>query len=60
MLGLRTKFGVPRELLSQLGVDSVQVAQQLAIGTLTMQEERIVVTKRGRLLVDRLVVDFLQ
>jgi hypothetical protein len=27
---------------------------------LTMQEERIVVTKRGRLLVDRLVVDFLQ
>jgi hypothetical protein len=47
-------------LLSQLGVDSVQVAQQLASGTLTMQEERIVVTKRGRLLVDRLVVDFLQ
>jgi coproporphyrinogen III oxidase-like Fe-S oxidoreductase len=60
MLGLRTKFGVERQLLNDLGVAAGKVANQLAQGLLTLSGSRVVVTKAGRLLVDRLVVDFLQ
>lgn len=60
MLGLRTKFGVPRQLPSQLGVNPNKIANQLAAGTLTLREDRLLPTAAGRLLIDRLVVDFLQ
>lgn len=60
MLGLRTKFGVDRNLLSELEIPSEKVANQLAAGTLSLAGQRVVPTKNGRLLVDRLVVDFLQ
>jgi oxygen-independent coproporphyrinogen-3 oxidase len=60
MLGLRTKFGVSRELPRELGIDPEKIAKQLALGTLTLIDDRIVPTDAGRLLVDRLVVDFLQ
>lgn len=60
MLGLRTKYGVSRDLPAKLGVDPVKIAQQISAGTLTMQQDRLLPTEAGRLLVDRLVVDFLQ
>ena len=60
MLGLRTKFGVDRSLLSALEIPAEKVANQLAEGTLTFAGQRVLPTKSGRLLVDRLVVDFLQ
>jgi oxygen-independent coproporphyrinogen-3 oxidase len=60
MLGLRTKYGVSRDLPAKLGIDPVKIAQQISTGTLTMQQDRLLPTKAGRLLVDRLVVDFLQ
>ncbi len=60
MLGLRTKFGVERQLLNDLGVAAEKVANQIAQGLLTLSGSRVVATKAGRLLVDRLVVDFLQ
>jgi oxygen-independent coproporphyrinogen-3 oxidase len=59
MLGLRTRDGVRRELLSELEVNGAKVAQQLATGLITMDRERIFLTRAGRLLADRLVVDFL-
>lgn len=60
MLGLRTKFGVDRKLFSELEIPSEKVATQLAAGTLSLAGQKVVPTKNGRLLVDRLVVDFLQ
>lgn len=60
MLGLRTKFGVSRQLPRDLGIDSEKIAQQIALGTLSLENDRIVPTDAGRLLIDRLVVDFLQ
>lgn len=60
MLGLRTKYGVERALLAKLGVDSARVAEQIGQGNLTLVGDRVVSTDRGRLLIDRLVVDFLQ
>jgi oxygen-independent coproporphyrinogen-3 oxidase len=60
MLGLRTKFGIARDLPRELGIDAQKIANQLAVGTLSLQGDRIVPTDAGRLLIDRLVVDFLQ
>lgn len=60
MLGLRTKFGVSRELPGLLGVEAAKVARQISLGTLNLEGDRLVPTKTGRLLVDRLVVEFLQ
>jgi oxygen-independent coproporphyrinogen-3 oxidase len=60
MLGLRTKFGVERSLLSELQISAEKVASQIAAGTLSLQGSRVVPTRSGRLLIDRLVVDFLQ
>jgi oxygen-independent coproporphyrinogen-3 oxidase len=60
MLGLRTRFGVERSLLSRLQIPAQKVASQLSAGTLSLQGDRVVPTESGRLLIDRLVVDFLQ
>lgn len=59
MLALRTQHGVPRSLLVELGVSPKLVAEYLAHGLLTMDADRIWVTTAGRLLVDRIVLDFL-
>lgn len=59
MLALRTQLGVPRSLLGELGVSPRLVAENLAQGLLTMDADRIWVTPAGRLLVDRIVLDFL-
>jgi coproporphyrinogen III oxidase-like Fe-S oxidoreductase len=60
MLGLRTRFGIDRSLLSELQIPAQKVASQLSAGTLSLQGDRVVPTESGRLLIDRLVVDFLQ
>ena len=59
MLGLRTAEGVRKGLLAELGVNTERVAQALADGLITMSSSTISVLPAGRLLVDRLVVDFL-
>lgn len=59
MLGLRTDSGVPRSLLGELAVPAKVVSEALANGLLSMDVNRIWVTIRGRLLVDRIVLDFL-
>ena len=60
MLGLRTKFGVRRDLMAELGIDPVQVATQLGRGMLELRGDRLVLTRAGRLLADGLVLDFLK
>ena len=59
MLGLRTQTGVERSLLSELSVSAKLVSEALGAGLLTMDANRIWVTAKGRLLVDRIVLDFL-
>ena len=59
MLELRTNSGVPRSTLRELEVPSAKVAGYLGQGLLHMEADRVVVTKPGRLLVDRIVLDFL-
>lgn len=59
MLGLRTKFGVARSLFTKLSIDPEKVAEQIAAGFLTTDGQRVYLTSRGRLLADRLVVNFL-
>lgn len=59
MLGLRTRYGVERSLLSNLGVEPTKVAQQIGLGNLKLLGDRVIPTDAGRLLVDRLVIDFL-
>jgi oxygen-independent coproporphyrinogen-3 oxidase len=59
MLGLRTQTGVERSLLSELSVSAKMVSEALGAGLLTMDANRIWVTAKGRLLVDRIVLDFL-
>lgn len=57
MLRLRTKQGLPREVLSDLGVSATKVASYLAQGLLTLSSDAISVTEKGRLLVDGIAVD---
>ncbi|MEY4409180.1 MAG: hypothetical protein RLZZ138_431 [Actinomycetota bacterium] len=57
MLRLRTKQGLPREVLSDLGVSATKVASYLAQGLLTFCSDAIAVTENGRLLVDGIAVD---
>lgn len=57
MLGLRTKAGLHRSVLSDLRVSTRKVAGYIADGLLTLQAERVKVTERGRLLVDGIAVD---
>ena len=59
MLGLRTQTGVERSLLGELSVSAKLVSEALGAGLLTMDANRIWVTAKGRLLVDRIVLDFL-
>ena len=59
MLGLRTQKGVRRDLLSDLGAKPQKVASAIGEGLLGLTKDRVVVMPKGRLLVDRLVVDFL-
>jgi oxygen-independent coproporphyrinogen-3 oxidase len=57
MLRLRTKFGLPRSVLSDLKVPAEKVAGYITDGLLTLQADRVRVTDRGRLLVDGIAVD---
>lgn len=57
MLGLRTKAGLHRSVLSDLRVSTQKIAGYIADGLLTLQTERVKVTERGRLLVDGIAVD---
>lgn len=57
MLRLRTRGGLPRSVLSELKVSIEKVANYLAAGLLTIQADRVMVTERGRLLVDGIAVD---
>lgn len=57
MLRLRTKQGLPREVLTDLGVSATKVASYLAQGLLTLSADAIVVTEKGKLLVDGIAVD---
>ena len=59
MLGLRTQTGVERSLLGELSVSAKLASEALGAGLLTMDANRIWVTAQGRLLVDRIVLDFL-
>ena len=57
---LRTKWGVERELFGELGVPAALVAKEIADGNLELvEEDRVRVTRAGRLLVDGLVVNLL-
>lgn len=59
MLTLRTEVGVSRKLLGELKVSPGLVAEYLAKGLLTLEQDQIRVTPAGRLLVDRIVLEFL-
>lgn len=59
MLGLRTSSGVPRSLLRDLQIEPATVAKAISEGLLDFQGDRLVVTVSGRLIVDRMVLDFL-
>jgi putative oxygen-independent coproporphyrinogen III oxidase len=59
MLGLRTSSGVPRSLFGDLGIDRALVARTIAEGNLLLVGDSLVVSEKGRLIVDRLVLDFL-
>lgn len=59
MLELRTSVGVPKTLLQELTINKAVMAQALADGHLTMDATNFRVTKSGRLIVDRLVLDLL-
>ena len=59
MLGVRTSGGVSRELFGELGIPGHLVASAIAAGLLVTDAKSVRVTSNGRLLVDRLVVDFL-
>ena len=59
MLGLRTSEGVPRSLLRELQVEPGMVARAISEGLLNFESERLLVSVKGRLLVDRMVLDFL-
>ncbi|BDQ00407.1 radical SAM family heme chaperone HemW [Aquiluna sp. KACHI24] len=57
MLQLRTSEGLDRSVLSRAEVSASVVAKYLAEGKLTMEHNRIYVTKKGRLLVDGIALD---
>lgn len=57
MLQLRTSEGLDRSVLSRAEVSASVVAKYIAEGKLTMEHNRIYVTKKGRLLVDGIALD---
>jgi putative oxygen-independent coproporphyrinogen III oxidase len=59
MLCLRTMSGVPKTLLRELNVEPSLVAKAIGQGFLEPVGDRLVVSVKGRLVVDRLVLDFL-
>ncbi len=59
MLCLRTMRGVPKTLLRELNVEPSRVAKAIGQGFLEPVGDRLVVSVKGRLVVDRLVLDFL-
>jgi coproporphyrinogen III oxidase-like Fe-S oxidoreductase len=59
MLGLRTSSGIPRSLIRELEIEPALIAEAIANSHLAVYGDRIVVTRSGRLLVDRMVLDFL-
>jgi len=59
MLGLRTISGVPRTLVRDLNIEPSRIAKAIAQGYLDLVGDRLVVSIKGRLVVDRLVLDFL-
>jgi oxygen-independent coproporphyrinogen-3 oxidase len=60
LLMLRTKWGVERELFTKLEVPAELVAQEIAAGNLELSgADCIRVSRKGRLIVDGLVVKFL-
>ena len=59
MLGLRTISGVPRTLVRDLNIEPSRIAKAIAQGYLDLVDDRLVVSIKGRLVVDRLVLDFL-
>lgn len=59
MLGLRTSNGVPRSLVRELQVEPGMVARAISEGLLNFADDRLLVSVKGRLLVDRMVLDFL-
>ena len=59
MLGLRTISGVPRTLVRELDIEPSRIAKAIAQGYLDLVDDRLVVSIKGRLVVDRLVLDFL-
>ena len=60
LLMLRTTWGVERGLLAQLKVPPELVAQEISAGNLELNgTDRIRVSRKGRLIVDGLVVKFL-
>ena len=60
LLMLRTKWGVERELFAKLEVPAELVAQEIAAGKLELSgADCIRVSRKGRLIVDGLVVKFL-
>jgi coproporphyrinogen III oxidase-like Fe-S oxidoreductase len=60
LLMLRTKWGVERELFTKLEVPAELVAQEIAAGNLELSGgDCIRVSRKGRLIVDGLVVKFL-
>lgn len=59
LLGLRTISGVPRTLVRDLNIEPSRIAKAIAQGYLDLVDDRLVVSIKGRLVVDRLVLDFL-
>ena len=59
MLQLRTSSGIPRSLVRELGIEPALIAETIAKSQLFVEGDRLVVSKSGRLLVDRMVLDFL-
>ena len=59
LLGLRLIGGVRASLFDDLNIAQGKVDQLVTENLLEVRDERVMVTKAGRLLVDRMVVDFL-
>jgi oxygen-independent coproporphyrinogen-3 oxidase len=57
LMGLRTVEGVALEEVAPLGLDAVSIERMTAAGFFEPLGERLVVTRRGRALLDRLTLD---
>jgi putative oxygen-independent coproporphyrinogen III oxidase len=57
IMGLRTVEGVAREAIATIGVDPARLARLADQGLLDVDARRIAVTRKGRLLLDRILLD---